>query len=82
MDLPGPIEDDRWYKLKAEARGNRLRCYLDGKWMINETWNMIGSGCVGLHVNGSNFAFRDIKVVSADREVLLQGLPDLDAPKK
>jgi alpha-L-arabinofuranosidase len=28
---PGRIESDRWYDIKIELAGNRIRCYLDGE---------------------------------------------------
>ena len=28
--VPGTIESDRWYDVKIELAGNRIRCYLDG----------------------------------------------------
>jgi alpha-L-arabinofuranosidase len=32
---PGRIETERWYDIKIELSGNRIRCYLDGK-LTNE----------------------------------------------
>lgn len=29
--VPGSIEPGRWYDIKVELTGNRIRCYLDGK---------------------------------------------------
>lgn len=29
-EVPGRIETGRWYDLRVEAQGNRIRCYLDG----------------------------------------------------
>jgi alpha-L-arabinofuranosidase len=29
--VPGPIEPGRWYDIRIEWRGNRIRCFLDGE---------------------------------------------------
>jgi len=34
-NVQGRIETDRWYEIKIELAGNRIRCYLDGA-MIQE----------------------------------------------
>jgi alpha-L-arabinofuranosidase len=34
--VPGSIDPDRWYDLKLEIQGRRLRCYLDGKLIHDE----------------------------------------------
>ena len=30
-DVPGSVEVGRWYSIRIELRGNRIRCYLDGR---------------------------------------------------
>ncbi len=30
-DVPGRIENDRWYDIRVEVGGQKVRCYLDGK---------------------------------------------------
>ncbi len=35
--IPGRVELDRWYDIKVELRGARMRCYLDGKLVHDET---------------------------------------------
>jgi alpha-L-arabinofuranosidase len=29
--VPGNVESNRWYDIKVEVKGSRIRCYLDGK---------------------------------------------------
>jgi alpha-L-arabinofuranosidase len=35
--VPGRIETNRWYDIKVELSGSRVRCYLDGKLIHDET---------------------------------------------
>jgi alpha-L-arabinofuranosidase len=35
--VPGSIETNRWYEVKVELSGTRMRCYLDGKLVHEET---------------------------------------------
>jgi alpha-L-arabinofuranosidase len=35
--VAGSVETDRWYELKVELSGTRIRCYLDGKLVHDET---------------------------------------------
>jgi alpha-L-arabinofuranosidase len=35
--VPGSVETNRWYDLKVELSGARIRCYLDGKLVHDET---------------------------------------------
>ena len=35
--IPGSIETGRWYDVKVELNGSRIRCYLDGKLIHDET---------------------------------------------
>jgi alpha-L-arabinofuranosidase len=35
--VPGSVETNRWYDVKVELSGTRMRCYLDGKLVHEET---------------------------------------------
>jgi alpha-L-arabinofuranosidase len=35
--VPGSIETGRWYEVKVQLSGSRIRCYLDGKLIHDET---------------------------------------------
>lgn len=35
--VPGQVETGRWYDVRVELAGNRIRCYLDGKLIHDET---------------------------------------------
>jgi alpha-L-arabinofuranosidase len=37
QSVRGRIESDRWYDVKIELAGNRIRCYLDGKLLHDVT---------------------------------------------
>jgi hypothetical protein len=66
--------------LRASVHGTQILCSLDDNTMFTEMRKNHAQGAVGLHVNGSRFAFRNIKVTSPDGKVLLEGLPDLSSP--
>ena len=76
----GAIGNDDWYTLLVSVRGTQIRCSLDGNTRFTEKRLDHPQGAVGLHVNGSRFAFRNIKVTAPDGKVLLAGLPDLSPP--
>ena len=73
-----PIRTNRWYTLKVSVRGAEFRCFVDGRPTFSETRQDHPRGCVGFHVNSSQFAFRNIKVTAPDGTVLLEGLPAAD----
>ena len=35
-EAPGRIEENRWYDIRVEARGNHFKCYLDGQ-LVHDT---------------------------------------------
>jgi len=43
--VPGRIETDRWYDIRVELRGARIRCYLDGK-LIHDVDGAVSSESV------------------------------------
>jgi alpha-L-arabinofuranosidase len=38
--VPGSIETGRWYDIKIELSGQRIRCYLDGQLVHDETYDV------------------------------------------
>ncbi len=36
-DMPGRIETGRWYNIRVDVQGDRVRCYLDDK-LVHDTW--------------------------------------------
>jgi hypothetical protein len=76
----GPIGNENWYTLRVSVRGQEFRCFVDGRPTFTQARANHPRGCVGFHVNGSRFAFRNIKVTAPDGAVLLAGLPDLSPP--
>lgn len=41
--VPGKIETNRWYDIKIEVSGNRIRCYLDGE-LIHDVVDQVDQG--------------------------------------
>jgi len=37
-EVPGRIETDRWYDIRVEVNGDRVRCYLDGQLLHDVTY--------------------------------------------
>ncbi len=63
--LEYPVWDERWYQIKVEAQGSRLRVYLDGNLMLQTDDSSITSGGLELGVfPGTHALFDDIRVVA------------------
>jgi hypothetical protein len=76
---PGAIQQGRWYKVRVEARGRRLRCLLDGQVLFDIQDERHPRGGVGLRCFDSVTRFRNLKVTAPDGTVLFEGLPRLAA---
>jgi len=59
-------ENERWYKVKVEAKGNRITAWVDGRYALSVTDDTYKSGFVGLAGYGW-YAFRNVRI--AGREV-------------
>lgn len=82
--VPGSIETDRWYDIKIELQGHRIRCYLDGK-LVHD----VSSEPLPALYAMAGRAGQDIvlKVVNAaeqpmDTRILLQGASGLATAAK
>jgi len=65
LDLP--VRDERWYRVKVEARGPALRLYLEDSLMIEVNDSRITSGGFNLGVMpGTHAQFDDIRVIALD----------------
>ena len=62
-----------WYRLRVEARGERVKLFLDGKLLVTVDAGERLRGCVGLVTNPAQARFRNLKVTDATGEVLLEG---------
>lgn len=63
--LDNPVWDERWYHVKVEAQGSRLRVYLDGNLMLQTDDSRITSGGFNLGVfPGTHALFDDIRVIA------------------
>ena len=65
--LDNAIWDERWYKVKIEAQGSRLRVYLNDNLMLQTDDTRITSG--GLEIGtmtGTDIVIDDIRVVALD----------------
>lgn len=60
--VPGvPSEVDRWYHVRVEANGPRIRVWVDGRAALDVTDDTYAGGCVGLAGYGW-YGFRNIRV--------------------
>ena len=60
-----PVWDERWYRVKVEAQGSRLRVYLDDVLMLQTEDANIASGGFELGVfPGTHALFDDIRVIA------------------
>ncbi len=63
--VPGvPSETDRWYHVRVEAKGPRLRVWVDGRAALDLTDDTYAQGCVGFAGYGW-YAFRNVRVSGA-----------------
>ncbi len=62
------IESDKWYNLKVTMRGNRIRCYFNGKLELETTDNTFsGGGKVGLWTKSDAVTwFDDMRLTCLD----------------
>jgi WD40 repeat protein/Flp pilus assembly protein TadD len=74
---PLQIEAGRWYQVKIEVRGDRLRVLLDGKELHTAQDGQFKRGKVGVRSWNTVNRFRNIKVTAPDGTVLFEGLPYL-----
>lgn len=76
-----PHEHGRWYKVKIEARGTRVRCDIDGKNLLAYNEETLLKGMIGLGTGNSSVRWRNLKVTAPDGRILWQGFPELARPK-
>jgi tetratricopeptide (TPR) repeat protein len=71
-----------WYRLRVEARGERVKVFLDSKLLITVDAGERLRGCVGLIAYHAHTRFRNLKVTDVFGKVLLEGVKDvLPKPK-
>lgn len=65
--LDEKINKDTWYKLKVEAAGSTIKCYLNDieKINITDSGSVLTSGAIGLRTYKDTCSFDDITVKSA-----------------
>ena len=57
------LASDAFFKIKIEARGNRVRVWIDGEELLDITddWSF-ANGKVGLYTNGAAVVFKNLKI--------------------
>jgi tetratricopeptide (TPR) repeat protein len=75
--VKGQSEKGRWYRLRVEARRERVKMFLDGKLLMTADAGARLRGCVGLVTNPVRACFRSLKVTDATGKVLLEGVQDV-----
>ncbi|MFO0960407.1 MAG: hypothetical protein U0800_23725 [Isosphaeraceae bacterium] len=73
----GSLVPGRWYPIRVEVRGSRVRCFLDGVSLFEGDDARFTGGLIGLATWGTQAGFRRLKVTSPDGTTLWEGLPDL-----
>ena len=66
----GSIENGRWYDIRIELRGPRIRCYLDGELIHDIQDDGILRGGIGLGAWQTAVEYKDVKVTDEDGNVL------------
>ncbi|HVX12061.1 MAG TPA: hypothetical protein VHC22_12845 [Pirellulales bacterium] len=77
--IQGSLDLGRWYGVEVRVRGKSGECFLDGKPIASFELQRLRRGRLGLATWDSAYRFRNILVKSPEGNVLLEGLPDLDA---
>jgi hypothetical protein len=77
MFVAGPIDFGKWYEVRLEIRGSKIRCLVDGKEVLSSADDRFTKGRIGFSTWDSACRFRDIVVTSPNDEVLWKGVPDL-----
>ncbi len=75
--VPGSVETGRWYDVRIEVRGSRIRCYLDGQ-LVHDVQDVAGRAVHAVASRNSRTGEIILKVVNAsdqpvDTEFDLQG---------
>jgi alpha-L-arabinofuranosidase len=83
--VPGSVQADRWYDVKIELSGSRIRCYLDGKQVHDETRPTI-QHLFALAGRGEKERDLTVKVINAGAEPItaalsIEGLDGRGLPK-
>lgn len=76
-NVRGRIEGNRWYRIRIRCEGRHIQAFLDDQPLIDftddERANMRGR--VGVGTWSTQARFRNVKVVSLDKDVLFEGVP-------
>jgi serine/threonine protein kinase len=80
--VKGQSKKGCWYRLRVEARRERVKMFLDGKLLMTVDAGVRLRGCVGLLTNPAHARFRNLKVTDAAGKVLWEGVQNvLPKPK-
>jgi tetratricopeptide (TPR) repeat protein len=75
--VKGQSKKGCWYRLRVEARGKRVKMFLDGKLLMTVEAGERRRGCVGLLTNPAHARFRNLRVTDATGNVLLEGVQNV-----
>lgn len=79
QDTPGHIESMKWYDIKIEVTGNRIRCYLDGK-LIHDEQDQLNPGplftVAGKDTKSGELIVKVVNVSNAEQksQIVIDGL--------
>ncbi|MEO8498644.1 MAG: family 16 glycoside hydrolase, partial [Planctomycetota bacterium] len=68
---------DRWYEVKIELRGPRIRCFVDGLQVFDHTDAKLPSGMIGFETATSSVRLKNLTVTAPDGTLLWEGFPDV-----
>jgi len=82
--VPGSVDTGRWYDVRIEAAGTRIRCYLDGKLIhdVQDTGPAAMAAAVGRDVSSGDIIVKVVNLTGEvqDTEITLDGAQHV-APK-
>lgn len=81
--VPGKIDTGRWYDIRIELQGARIRCYLDGKLIHDVSREMVPSlyACAGLKQESNELILKVVNMLGRAQEtaINLQGAGSLSS---
>jgi hypothetical protein len=81
-DLVEPFKLDRWYAVRIEARGDHVRCFVDGREIFDYKNDAHAHGQVAFGATPEAQAcWKNIRVTAPNGQVLWAGPPELAATK-
>jgi serine/threonine protein kinase len=77
--VPGSVNAENWYQITVKVRGHHCDCFIGDTLTLQyeDDDNVALNGAVGLRTWGQPVNYRDVRVMTPEGRVLLEGLPQM-----